>query len=121
MSASTQTSTASRHAESPRVQRVQMDARREVAATMATLRSTASEAGSRMPELIEGVRAGALDGARTVETWPEPTRRLVAAFSIGLGAGLTIAGAPRVLIGGALLPALAVAATAMRGETARPN
>ncbi len=121
MPASTQSTANDHRVETPRVQPVEMDARREVVATMAALRSTASEAGNRMPELIDSVRAGAADGARTVETWPEATRRLVAAFSIGLGAGLTIAGAPRVLIGGALLPALAVAATTMRVETARPN
>ena len=119
MPASTQTPAHDQRAASSRIQPVEIDARREVAATMAALRSTASEAGSRMPELIDSVRSGAADGARTVETWPEPTRRLVAAFSIGLGAGLTIAGAPRLLVGGALLPALAVAATAMRGETPR--
>lgn len=88
--------------------------RREAEAGLAAVRSTAGELGARMPELVDGIRNGAAAGAREVETLPEPTRRLVAAFSIGLGAGLAIAGAPRLLLAVAFAPAVAVAATAMR-------
>jgi hypothetical protein len=92
-------------------------ARRDVAATFDTIRSKVGDVGDRMPAVIDGVGAGAADGARMVEAWPEAIRRTVAAFSLGLGVGLTVAGAPRLLVGGALLPAVAVAATGMQRES----
>jgi hypothetical protein len=92
------------------------DARREVGAAFDSIRAAAGDVGERMPELVRTVRAGATDGARTIQAWPEPRQRLLAAFSLGLGVGLMVSGAPRVLVGGALLPALGVAASILGSE-----
>ena len=117
MAVSTETATPSRPHRQADFETAAVNARKEVAATFDTIRSTAGEISGRMPAAIDGVRAGAAEGARTVESWPEATRRTVAAFSVGLGVGLTVAGAPRLLVGGALLPAIAIAATGMQLET----
>ena len=65
----------------------------------------------RVPETVEAVRESAFDAARTVEAMPEPTRRLLATLSLGLGAGLYLAGAPRLVTLLAFVPALLVAGT----------
>lgn len=92
-------------------------ARREAGAGIETVRAAAADVGEKMPELIRTARTGATDGARTIQAWPEPTQHLIAVFSLGLGVGLMVAGAPRLLVGGALLPALAVAASTLGNET----
>lgn len=84
--------------------------RTDVTAKFESMRSTAGDVGDRVPGLVDGVRNGAAAGAREIDRWPEQTRRLVAAASIGLGAGLAIAGAPRLVLAVALLPAIAIAA-----------
>jgi len=89
------------------------DARSGLADTMDAVRSTAGTVGDRLPDVIETVRAGASEGARTVQSWPESTQRLAAAFSLGLGVGLTIAGAPRLIVAASLTPAFAVAASVL--------
>lgn len=89
-------------------------ARREVVAGFDALRSTAGDMGDRVPGIVDGLKSGAAAGAREIEGMPESTRNLVAALSVGLGAGLAIAGAPRLLMGAALLPAITVAVTGMR-------
>jgi hypothetical protein len=94
-------------------------ARRDVAAGLESIRTTAGDVGERVPGLVDGVRSGAAAGARELEILPESTRNLIAAVSIGLGAGLAIAGAPRLLLGAAFIPAITVAATGMR-RTVRP-
>lgn len=111
MSASTATPT--RPAPSPRIETAAEGNRIDIAASLEAIRSTAGDVGDRVPGLVDGVRSAATAGAREVDRWPEPTRRLVAAASLGLGAGLAIAGAPRLVLGLALLPAIAVAATGM--------
>jgi hypothetical protein len=93
------------------------DARREAAAGLEAFRTAAADAGQRVPELVAAVRDGTTDSVRAVGTWPESTQRLVAVFSVGLGLGLMVAGAPRLLVGGALAPAIAVAAVLMGRET----
>jgi hypothetical protein len=106
----TSTTTAERRA-SAEAREAVADARTSLADTVDAMRSTASSVGDRLPEVIETVKASAADGARTVQGWPASTQRLAAAFSLGLGVGLTLAGAPRLLIAGSLAPAIIVAAT----------
>jgi hypothetical protein len=90
------------------------DARKDVTELLESIRSTAGDVGNRVPGLVDDVRNRAAAGAREMDGWPEDTRRLVAAASIGLGAGLAIAGAPRLLLGAAFVPAIVVAVTGMR-------
>jgi hypothetical protein len=96
------------------------EARSGLADTMDAVRSTAGNVGDRLPDVIETVKASASEGARTVQQWPESTQRLAAAFSLGLGVGLTIAGAPRLLVAASLVPAIAVSATIL-GRDPKPT
>jgi len=98
----------------PRIKTAVEDARKDVTTTFESIRSMAGDVGDRVPGLVDDVRTRAAVGAREIDGWPEPTRRLVAAASIGLGAGLAIAGAPRLLVGAGLVPAIVVAVTGMR-------
>lgn len=97
-----------------RIETAAEDTRKSVTATFESIRTAAGDVGDRVPGLVEDVRNRAATGAREIDGWPEQTRRLVAAASIGLGAGLAIAGAPRLLLGAALVPAIVVAVTGMR-------
>jgi hypothetical protein len=91
------------------------DAGDRMADAVGTVRSTVEVVGSRMPEVIDTVRDGAIEGAKTIQSMPDPTQRLLAAFSVGLGLGLSIAGAPRLLVIATLAPAMVVAATFISG------
>ena len=82
-----------------------------VTEAVGVVRSASAELGERLPEVVDTVRSSALGGARTVQALPDSTQRLVAAFSLGLGLGLSLAGAPRLLVAGTLIPAMVVAAT----------
>ena len=82
------------------------------------VRATADRAGEQIPPIVEGVRDGALEGARTIQALPDPSQRLLAAFSLGLGVGLSIAGAPRLVVAATLAPAIFVAATVVAREGA---
>ena len=86
-------------------------ARSSFADTVDAVRSTASSVGDRLPEVIETMKSSATDGARSMQAWSDSRQRLAAAFSLGLGVGLTLAGAPRLAIAGALVPVVVVAAT----------
>ena len=70
----------------------------------------------RVPEAVESARAGALDAARTVDAMPEQTRLVLATLSLGVGAGLYLAGAPRLVTLLAFAPAAVVAGTWMARE-----
>jgi hypothetical protein len=75
------------------------------------LRATADQVGQRVPAIAQTVRIGALDGAHTIQAMPDTSQRMLAAFSLGLGVGLSIAGAPRLLVAATLVPAMVVVAT----------
>jgi hypothetical protein len=96
------------------------EGRRDLDTALLSVRAGAEELGRRVPGLLDGARAGAAGGTRLVASWPEDTRRAVASFSMGLGAGLIVAGAPRLLFVAALLPALAVASSAIREGSTGP-
>lgn len=107
------TDTPARPSTSHRIETVGEGTRKGISASLESIRSTAGDVGDQVPGLVGGVRNATAAGTREISRWPEQTRRLVAATSIGLGAGLAIAGAPRLVLGLALLPAIAVAATGM--------
>jgi hypothetical protein len=97
-----------------------------VDAITASARELASqvESGStrlvdRVPDAVESARAGAMDAARTVDAMPEQTRLVLAALSLGVGAGLYLAGAPRLVTVLAFAPAAVVAGTWMAREPMR--
>jgi hypothetical protein len=86
------------------------DAGERVSDAVGALRATADQVGERIPVVVETVRGGALESARTIEAMPESSQRLLAAFSLGLGLGLSITGAPRLVVAATLAPAMFVAA-----------
>ena len=47
-----------------------------VADVAGAVRTTVNEASDRLPEAIDTVRTGALDGARTIQEMPDPTQRI---------------------------------------------
>jgi hypothetical protein len=69
----------------------------------------------RVPGTMHATRAGAHDTTSALQALPDPTLRWLAAGSIGLGAGLSLAGAPRLVVAAGVAPALIMgAAIALR-------
>lgn len=69
----------------------------------------------RVPGTIHATRAGAEGTTSALQTLPDPTLRWLAAGSVGLGAGLSLAGAPRLVVAAGVAPALIMgAAIALR-------
>ncbi len=71
-------------------------------------KSGVEQVAERMPEAVETTRAAAMRTNTSLQALPDTTLRMLAAASIGLSAGLTIAGAPRLVALAALAPALFV-------------
>jgi hypothetical protein len=59
---------------------------------------------------IAATLTGARYASRTVQTAPDSTLRWLTATSVGLGTGLFLARAPRVVVAAGIAPALLVAA-----------
>jgi hypothetical protein len=76
-----------------------------------TVKSGAGQVAERLPDLAEEARSGAVGTAETFDSMPEPTLQLLAAASLGFGAGLFLAGAPRLITFMALAPAIFAAGT----------
>ena len=100
----TKTSEASTHSSSSTPD----DVRAGLGETLDAVKAAADSAGERVPQVIETVQTNARQGLDTMRSWPEPTRKLAASFSVGLGMGLAVAGAPRVVVALALVPAIVV-------------
>ena len=62
----------------------------------------------RMPDTLEATTARARGAASGLQTLPDPTLRWLAATSVGLSAGLFLAGKPRLVIAAGIAPALAM-------------
>ena len=92
------------------------DAGERVSGAIDVVRSTADQVGDRLPDVIDTVRGGAVEGTRTIQAMPDATQRLLAAFSLGLGVGLSVAGAPRLVVLATLAPAMVVAGTMLARE-----
>jgi hypothetical protein len=103
-------STTERASDDASVSTLMTDAGDRVSDAVDALRATADQVGDRIPVVIDTVRDGALESARTIKALPESGQRLLAAFSLGLGLGLSISGAPRLLVAATLAPAMFVAA-----------
>ena len=63
-----------------------------------------------MPGTIQATLAGAHGTTSALRALPDPTLRWLAAGSVGLGAGLSLAGAPRLLVAAGVAPALILGA-----------
>jgi hypothetical protein len=86
-------------------------------------RTGAEQVAEHLPEAVERARVGAYETTTTLQTMPDPTLRLLAAASLGLGAGLYLAGKRRLITLVALAPALilAVAIVTRPGRYTRPS
>jgi len=78
------------------------------AAALAGARATADEVGTRLPSIASAGAEGAAESVRMLQELTDPRLELLAAFSLGIGAGLWLAGAPRLVTLAALSPALLV-------------
>jgi hypothetical protein len=86
-------------------------------------RTGAEQVAERFPDAVERARVGAHDTARTMQTMSDSTLRLLAAGSLGVAAGLFLAGARRPITLIAAAPALiagSAIATRPGSETGRP-
>lgn len=70
------------------------------------IRGALEGAVEHVPEVIEGARTGAEQTAGKLQALPAANLRLLAAASVGLAAGLHLAGAPRLVTLAAIAPAL---------------
>jgi hypothetical protein len=68
-------------------------------------RRRVGQVADRVPEALVRVQSGARNTVTRLQTVPDSGLRLLAAASIGLGAGLRLAGAPRLATLAGLAPA----------------
>jgi hypothetical protein len=76
------------------------------AAALAGARATADEVGTRLPGIASAGAEGAAESVKMLQELSDPRLQLLMAFSLGVGAGLWMAGAPRLVTLAALSPAL---------------
>jgi uncharacterized membrane protein len=76
------------------------------AAAVAGARYVTDEAGAHLPGLAAAGAGGAAESMRLLQELSDPRLQLLMAFSLGAGAGLWLAGAPRLVTLAALSPAL---------------
>ena len=84
-------------------------------------RSGSAMLKARLPGTVKATRAGAQATTSALQTMPDSTLRWLAASSVGLGAGLYLAGKRRVLIVAGVAPAVVMgAAIALRPNKVVP-
>jgi hypothetical protein len=76
------------------------------AAAVAGARVVADEVGTRLPGIAAAGAEGAAESVKILQELSDPRLKLLVAFSLGAGAGLWMAGAPRLVTLAALSPAL---------------
>ena len=77
-------------------------------AAVAGARVVADEVGTRLPGIASAGAGGAAESVRMLQEFSDPRLQLLMAFSLGVGGGLWMAGAPRLVTLAALSPALVV-------------
>ena len=77
-------------------------------AALAGARTAADEMGTLLPGIASASAGGAAESMRMLQELSDPRLQLLMAFSVGVGAGLWMAGAPRLVTIAALSPALVV-------------
>lgn len=75
------------------------------------VKTTAERAAEKWPEAVAGAQTYARDTQRALEKMPNQGLVIGSSFSLGLGVGLFMTGANRLLVVLALAPAAAMAAT----------
>jgi pantoate kinase len=75
------------------------------------VRATAERAAERWPEAVAGAQTAARDTQKALEKMPNQGLVIGTSFSLGLGVGLFMSGANRLLVVLAMAPAAAMAAT----------
>jgi hypothetical protein len=85
-------------------------ARRRRSDAVEVVRERGASALKHVSGAIAATLARVREASRTVQTVPDSTLRWLAASSIGLGAGLFLARAPRVVVAAGVAPALVAAA-----------
>jgi hypothetical protein len=94
------------------------------AAAVAGARVVADEVGTRLPGIASAGAGGAAESVRMLQELSDPRLQMLMAFSLGVGAGLWMAGAPRLVTLAALSPALVVGvaiASRKRGTQGRAH
>jgi hypothetical protein len=74
-------------------------------------RDTAAQAAARLPDAVASAQVYARDTQRTLDGMDDQTLIAGTTFSLGLGIGLFVSGAHRLLVAAALVPAGAMALT----------
>lgn len=88
---------------------------RRIGGVIQTTAASAATLIGHVPGTVRATRTGAHDTTSALQTLPDSTLRWLAAGSVGLGAGLRIARAPRIVVAAGVVPALlAGAAIALR-------
>jgi hypothetical protein len=78
-------------------------------------RDGAGQIADHAPETVHATQVGAMATTRELQKLPDSTLRWLAATSVGMGAGLYLAGKRRVVVAAGLVPAVAMgAAIALR-------
>ena len=75
------------------------------------VRKTAEKAGAKLPDAMASAQVAATQTQRRLDEMPNDALMLGTSFSIGFGAGLFFAGANRLLVLLAMVPAAAMAMT----------
>jgi hypothetical protein len=83
---------------------------RRASRAIAIARAGAGKLLDRAPGTLRATRAGASGSTSALQLLPDPTLRWLAAASVGLGAGLHLAGAPRLISAAGASPALLISA-----------
>lgn len=97
-----------------------MNAVRSGAAAAAdTVRQTAERAAARLPEAVAGAQVAARDTQRVLDGMDDKALLIGTSFSLGLGVGLFLSGANRILVALALAPAGAMVMTMLGREEPR--
>jgi hypothetical protein len=88
---------------------------RPVSRAVEIARTSATTLVDRAPGTVRATRAGVRGTTSALQTLPDETLRWLTAGSVGLAAGLQLAGAPRLVRAAGVVPALLIgAAIALR-------
>ncbi|MEP7159413.1 MAG: hypothetical protein ABI797_08285 [Chloroflexota bacterium] len=86
------------------------------AAAADTVRQTAEKAAARLPDAVAGAQVAARDTQKALDGMDDKALLIGTSFSLGLGVGLFLTGANRLLVALALAPAGAMVMTIVGRE-----